>query len=238
MRLIALAPALLALSIAAPAFAGTIAIEGRGEVSAAPDMATINSGVTSRGATAREALDANTAAMTELLETLKSAGIESRDIQTSNFTVSPDYSYTEERDANGYTLPPRINGYVVSNSVTVIVRDLEALGTILDSSVDVGANTVNGVTFAVADPAELYDDAREAAFADARNKAELYAGLAGGELSEIVTISETQGYNDPQPYAMYARAEMAADAPVPVEAGELTFAINVRVEWTLDGDTK
>lgn len=233
-RLLALAPLAIAASLATPAFAGTISIEGRGEVSAAPDMATISSGVTTQGGTAREALDANTKAMADLIAELKAAGIEARDIQTSGFSVNPNYVYTDERDANGYSLPPKINGYQVSNTVSVLVRNLAELGTILDKSVTVGANTVNGVTFAVADPSELYDEARKAAFADAREKAELYATASGGALGDIESISETQGYNAPQPYPMYARADMAASAPVPVEAGELSFAINVNVQWDLE----
>lgn len=233
-----LSPLVLLAGLTLPAYAGTIAIEGRGEVTAAPDMATINSGVTTQGATAREALDANTSAMAELIAALKASGIEARDIQTSGFSVNPNYVYTDERDANGYTLPPKINGYQVSNTVTVAVRKLDTLGSILDKSVTVGANTVNGVSFSVADPSDLYDQARKAAFADARAKAELYAGVAGSALEDIVSISETQGFNPPQPYPMYAKAEMAADAAVPVEAGELSFVINVNVQWELDDDTK
>nr|WP_295891165.1 SIMPL domain-containing protein [uncultured Devosia sp.] len=236
-RLVALAPFALLASLSLPAYAGTITIEGHGEVMAAPDMAQINSGVTTQGATAREALDANTAAMAELIAELKAAGIEARDIQTSGFSVNPNYVYTDERDANGYSLPPKINGYQVANTVTVTVRDLDSLGAILDKSVTVGANTVNGVTFAVADPSALYDEARKAAFADARAKAELYATAAGAALDEIQSISETQGFNNPQPYPMYARAE-AADAKVPVEAGELAFAINVNVQWELGTDAQ
>lgn len=236
-HLAALVPFALVAGLALPAYAGTISIEGRGEVMAAPDMAQISSGVTTQGATAREALDANTAAMAELIAALKATGIEARDIQTSGFSVNPNYVYSDARDDNGYTLPPRINGYQVSNTVTVAVRQLDTLGTILDKSVTVGANTINGVSFAVADPSALYNEARKAAFADARAKAELYATAAGGRLDEIESISETQGYNPPQPYPMYARADMAASAPVPVAAGELAFAINVVVQWELE-DTK
>jgi Uncharacterized conserved protein len=235
MRLLAAAlPALALAAFALPAYAGSIAIDGRGEVRAAPDMAMINSGVTTQGATAREALDANTAAMNELLAALKEAGIEARDIQTSNFSVNPNYVYSDARDANGYTLPPKINGYQVSNTVTVVVRDLEDLGTILDKSVTVGANSVNGVSFSVADPAELFNEARKAAFADARAKAELYAEAAGATLGELESITESQGFDGPQPYPMYARAEAAVAQAVPVEAGEMSFVITVRVEWELD----
>src|SRR5690606_7681388 len=95
-------------------------------------------------------------------------------------------------------------------------------------------NTVNGVSFSVADPAELLNEARKAAFADARAKAELYAEVAGAGLGDLESISESQNYGSPQPYAMYARAEVAQSADVPVEAGELTFAITVNVAWDLD----
>ena len=234
----ALVPLALFAGMALPAYAGTIAIDGRGEVAAAPDMAMISSGVTTQGNTAREALDANTAAMSDLITTLKEFGIEPRDIQTSSFSVNPNYVYSDERDANGYSRPPKIDGYQVSNSVTVAVRDLDTLGTILDKSVSVGANTVNGVTFSVADPADLYNKARKAAFADARAKAELYAQAADGTLDTIISISETQGFNEPRPYPMYARAEMADAAKVPVEGGELSFAINVSVQWELAEDSE
>jgi len=222
------------IATAIPAYAGSITIEGQGEVRAAPDMAMISSGVTTQGSTAREALDANTASMAELIAALKAEGIEARDIQTSGFSVSPNYVYSDARDENGYSLPPKINGYQVSNTVSVAVRDLAELGSILDKSVTVGANTINGVSFSVADPAELYNEARKSAFADARKKAELYATAAGATLGEVETIVESQGFNSPQPYPMYARAEMAASAPVPVEAGEMSFAITVKVEWDLD----
>jgi uncharacterized protein len=238
MRRLALTSLALLAGMSLPAYAGTITIEGRGEITAAPDMAIINSGVTSQGATAREALDANTAAMAELIAALKESGIEARDIQTSGFSVNPNYVYSDDRDANGYTLPPKLSGYQVSNTVTVAVRKLDTLGAILDKSVTVGANTVNGVSFSVADPSDLYDEARKEAFADARAKAELYATAAGSTLEDILSISEGGGFNPPQPVAMYSMRAEAAAAPVPVEAGELSFTINVTVQWELDDEKK
>jgi uncharacterized protein len=233
--LLALAPFALLAGLALPAYAGTISIEGHGEVTASPDTAFVSSGVTTQGATAREAMDLNTKAMAELIDTLKTSGIEARDIQTSGFSVNPNYVYSDERDANGYTLPPKINGYQVSNVVTVRVRALDTLGAILDKSVTVGANTINGVTFSVADPSKLYDQARKIAFADARAKAELYATVADSALDDLVSISETQNFGQPQPYMMRAMADSAAASPqVPVEAGELSFAINVSVQWELE----
>lgn len=231
----ALIPLMLATALsAAPALAddrGTISISGIGEVSGAPDTAFINSGVTTQGATAREALDANSKAMADLLETLKAAGIEARDIQTSGFSVNPNYVYSDARDANGYQLPPKINGYQVFNTVNVRVRDLDILGGVLDKAVSVGANTVNGITFTIADPSSLYDEARKLAFADARKKAQLYADVAGEQLGGIRNISENQGYGQPQPYMMKAVAAEAS--AVPVATGELSYQINVQVTWDL-----
>jgi len=239
--LLGLVPFALAASFALPAFAqdvpriGTISIEGHGEVQAAPDTAFVTSGVSTQGATAREALDANTKSMADLLATLKEAGIDAKDIQTSGFSVSPNYVYTDARDANGYTQPPKINGYIVANNVTVRVRDLPKLGGVLDKAVSVGANTINGVNFTVADPSKLYDEARKAAFADAKAKADLYAGVADVKLDKILSINEsTSGAGQPELYMMKA-VPMSADARgVPVSTGELTYSINVSVQWDLN----
>lgn len=229
-----LAPLFIATALtAAPAWAGQISITGTGEIAAAPDMAFVTSGVTTQGNTAAEALAANTAAMTELIATLKEAGIEPRDIQTSGFSVNPNYVYSDARDANGYQLPPKIAGYQVSNSVTVRVRKLSSLGAVLDKAVTVGANTINGVSFSVADPSKLLDEARKQAFSDAKSKAALYATAAGAELGKIEMISETQSYGQPQPQMMRAVAMDKAGSPVPVEGGELSFSINVQVTWDI-----
>src|SRR5690606_18805471 len=103
MRLpLTLAPVALAAMIATPALADTITLSGTGTVRAAPDMATVNTGVTTQAETAREALDANTEAMADLIAALREAGLEDRDIQTSDFSVSPQYVYSDQRDENGY----------------------------------------------------------------------------------------------------------------------------------------
>ena len=234
-----LATALVSLALAAavstPVLAdGSIRITGRGEVQATPDTAFITSGVTSQGATAKEALDANNADMAALIETLKGAGIDAKDIQTSGFSVNPNYVYSDARDPNGYQLPPKIVGYTVSNNVTVQIRELDDLGSVLDQAVTVGANTISGISFAVEDPSELLNEARRLAFADARDKAQLYADAAGVRLGDLDLISEQAGYSaPPQPYAVKAQAAMDR-AFVPVEVGQLTFSIDVNVGWELE----
>ncbi|MEO5807471.1 SIMPL domain-containing protein [Devosia sp.] len=232
--LLAIAPFALLAALASPALAGTISIDGHGEVTAAPDTAFVTSGVTTQGETARDALDQNTKAMAELIAALKGAGIQAKDIQTSGFSVNPNYVYSDAKDANGYSLPPKITGYQVSNSVTVKVRELSSLGSVLDRAVTVGANTINGVSFTVADPSKLYDEARKQAFANAHDKADLYATAAGAKLETIVSIAESTGYSEPQPYMAKAMAAAPQSDAVPVEAGELSFGVNVSVQWELD----
>jgi uncharacterized protein YggE len=234
--LAALIPLTLATALSSPVFAaGSMQITGHGEIMAVPDTAFVTSGVTSQGATAKEALDANNADMKKLIDTLKAAGIDSIDIQTSGFSVSPNYVYSDARDANGYQLPPKVVGYTVYNGVTVVVRDLASLGAVLDQAVTVGANQISGVSFSVDDPKELYNEARKAAFGDAREKAELYAEASGVELGALSLVSEVTGYNQPPQPIMYKAEAAAMDRGiVPVEVGQLTFSIDVNVSWDLE----
>jgi uncharacterized protein YggE len=173
--------------------------------------------------------------MADLVAALKTAGIDPKDIQTSGFSVQPQYIYSDAKDANGYTRPPAISGYQVANSVTLKVKKLAELGAILDQMVTVGANTVSGISFSVADPAMLYQQARKAAFAEAKSKADTYSEAATLALGGIVSINEQSGTVPPQPYMMKAMTMDAAAAPrVPVEAGQVTYSIDVAVQWKLD----
>ncbi len=211
---------------------GTISLVGVGEVSARPDMATVATGVVSEAKTARAALSANTAAMTSVIEWLKAAGIEDRDIQTSGFSVQPRYTQPEVR-SDGQRPPPELVGYSVSNQVTIRVRDIAMLGDILDHVVSQGSNRINGVSFTFSEPEKLMDIARANAMADAIRRAKLYTEAAGIGLGRITNISENGGYV-PQPQYR-ARAEMSmVSAPVPMEAGEQTLSVNLSVTWELD----
>lgn len=206
----------------------SVTVTGQGEVKARPDMATISAGVVSEAATAREALDANTAAMGKMIAALKGDGFEAKDIRTSSFSVSPVYTQPKERNER-----PRIDGYRVTNSLTVTVRDLGRLGATLDRVVSLGANQGGNIHFAFADPGALETQARKAAMADAKTRAELYATAAGARLGKVMTITET-GHAPPRPYAARALAAEAAAAPVPVEPGEQAVSASVSVTWELE----
>lgn len=203
----------------------SISISASGEVKVEPDLASISTGVTSEGETARAALDANTRNMKAVIEGLKSAGIDARDIQTTNFSVSPRYQYFKDRR------PPAITGYQVTNSVHIIVRELKNLGDILDKVVTLGSNQISGIAFDVSNSDELKDAARKQAINNARRKAELYAKAANADLGEVLKISEESRSYSPRP--MMTRTAMKAEA-VPIEAGSQTLSVRVNVTWELD----
>lgn len=206
-------------------------LSGEGTASAAPDLAVINSGVVSEAATAREALDANSAAMAKLVETIKAAGVEDKDIATSGFSVQPRYIYSQRKD--GTQEPPRITGYEVRNTVTVKVRDLSKLGGVLDKAVTEGSNQIDSLSFDIADKKKLYEEARKEAFADARAKAELYAEAAGVKLGRLRELSEQQSPGFPPPRPMMRMEMKAAQADVPIERGEQEIAVNVIATWEI-----
>lgn len=228
-----------ALALAAPAAAladsdiSTLLLQGTASVSAEPDMASISTGVVTEAKTAREALTANTESMSALLDLVKQIGVADKDVQTSGFSVQPQYVYSDKPNANGYSQPPRIAGYEVRNTLTVQLRKLEDLGTVLDQMVSAGSNTINGVGFSVDDNTELLNDARRAAMKDALQKADLYADAADICLERITSISENGGYA-PQPKLMRSMiAEDAMSAPVPVASGEVSYDMSVSVVWEI-----
>ena len=204
-----------------------ISLNGHGEVKVSPDMAVVTVGVMSQAQTAREALTQNAAAMEKIFASLKAAGIEARDIQTSNFSVNPRYDYGQNNNQ-----PPRLVGYDVSNSVAVSVRKLDTLGSVLDTVVSEGSNQINGIMFAIADDEKLKDEARKLAVADAERKAKLYADTTRITLGQIMGVSEGN-FQPPQPvfYGKAMRADTAS--AVPIAEGEQTVAIEVNIMWEI-----
>jgi len=208
-----------------------MSLSGTGVASTTPDMATLTSGVVTHGKTAREALTANNVIMSNLVDTIKAAGIADKDIRTSGFAVHPQYSRHDSSISSDRNRPPGIVGYQVSNNVTVRLHNLEKLGIVLDQMVTAGSNTVNGIRFGVAEPKPLQDKARRLAMADALDKATLYSNAAGVCLSRIKTIAEHGGHVPEQPIAMRTMAMDEMQSAVPVQAGEVGFTATVAVTW-------
>jgi uncharacterized protein YggE len=220
----ALAFALLAAPALAQASAPrTLTMTGSASAKAAPDMAEIAAGVTSDAPTAAAALAANSAAMNRIFAALDRAGVARKNIQTSNFNVSPTYS----NPAPG--AQPRLTGYRVGNEVHVILDDIAKVGATLDALVAAGANQMNGLNFAIKDPAPLLARARADAVADARLRAQQYATAAGLALGPIQSLSE--GGSEP-PRPMYRMVAMAA-TPTPIAAGEESVNASVTIVWEI-----
>ncbi|MGB7433446.1 MAG: SIMPL domain-containing protein [Ahrensia sp.] len=233
--------AFLAAAVSTPALAQDISeqpfprimVSGEGTADVAADMAVLNLTVLRQADTAREALDANNDAMASVLSAMKALGIEDRDLQTSNFDIMPRYRQVRN-NSTGEREDPIIIGYTVSNALTVRVRDLAKLGTVLDQSVTLGVNQGGNVRFTNDDPTEALEQARIAAMREAMRKAEVLTETAGIKLGKVLEITEHS--DRPRPMAI-AEADMMmarSSAAVPVAVGENTYAVTVNVSFALD----
>ncbi|WP_298813221.1 SIMPL domain-containing protein [uncultured Sphingomonas sp.] len=213
---------------AQPVVDGTLLeVSATGRVTRAPDQAVIRAGVVTQAATAAAATQENAARMAQVIASLKSAGIQPRDLSTSNVSLQPQYRYADNQ-------PPVVTGYQASNSVSVRFRDIARSGAVLDALVKAGANQIDGPSLSLSQPDAALDAARADAVARARARATLYAQAAGLRVERIVSISEA-GENDggqPQPPVMFRVRAMAAEsnAATQVLPGEtdVTATINVR----------
>ena len=171
----------------------TVSVSATGSVTAEPDVAQISAGVVSEADSAKDALGRNSIVMTKLIEGLKAAGIQAKDIQTTTLNVEP--RYTQPKDGRAAA----INGYRVINQVRLTVRDVKRLGEVLDQAIALGANQINHIAFDVANMETLKDDARKQAMENARRRGELYAKAAGGEAGAVLRISESVSEPHPMP---------------------------------------
>jgi len=201
-------------------------MSGEGSAKSAPDEANLSAGVTSDGKTAILALGANSRAMNAVFATLKKLGIADKDIQTSNFSLSPQY----ETYKPGTSGPQRIVGYEVSNTVDVTVEDMSRTGAVLDALVSSGSNQIGGISFSIRDTTALLAKAREAAVKDAILRAHTYADAAGVTLGPILSIQEG-GSEQPRP--MYKAMAMMAAAPPPIAGGEQAVSASVSITWQI-----
>ena len=228
----------IAIALAAPALAQgiterpRIVVTGEGEVALRPDLAIISLTVMREAKTARAALDETNAAMADIIAEMKQAGIAQRDLQTGGLQINPRYHYPNN-GAEGEA--PRIVAYQVANSLTVRVRDLDALGAIIDRSVTLGVNQGAGIALTNDDPSEALAEARRRAVADAIDKARTLAGAAGVGLGDILEMSEQAHRPQPMPIEARAFRAEAADSAVPIEAGENSYTVTVNVTFAIGG---
>jgi uncharacterized protein YggE len=220
----ALAVGLLAFPAGAQEAAGaeeerTITVNGNASVSAVPDRAEWSFGVQTQGETAAAALKANAATMEKVIAALRGAGIPAADLRTEQVSLFP------QTDENG-----KVTAFTATNSVHAVVRSLGSAGTIVDAATEAGANQIFGPTLTLSDSEEIYGQALEQAYDQARGKAERLAAKAGVTLGLVVNV--TEGGDSVVPVA--AAADRAAgEGSVPIEPGTTEIQGFVTVTFSI-----
>jgi uncharacterized protein len=199
-----------------------ISVSGEGAVPAIPDVAVISAGVATVAAMAREAMELNANAMIAVIAAAKSAGIADTDLQTSDLALQPQYSDKTTKSE------VKIVAYQVISRLTIRVHGRDRAGGLIDKVVNAGANQLYGLSFEVLEMQDYADRARQAAVADARRKAELYAQAAGVHLGRLVSLSESSAQLGPRPML-----RAAASNAIPVESGELDVKAQISATFEL-----
>ncbi len=205
--------------------AGTIVVSGTGRVAVQPDVADLRLGIAISRPTVRDARAAAAEAMTAVLAAIEGAGVARADVRTTLLSVAPRYDY---RDNEG----PRLVGYDLANVVEVTVRELDALGSVIDGALEAGATSLDGLSFRLDDPREAERTARTSAVAVARSRAEVLAAAAGVTIAGVADIVEA-GPPSAGPMPKAARMALAADSATPVEAGTTEIAVSVTVTFRI-----
>lgn len=178
----------------------SINVRGEGEVMAKPDIGTFSFSVMAEGVDAASAQSESATKINAILGYLEEAGVEEKDIKTSSYYLNPKYRYeTQVCAANSYCPPgePIIDGYEVSQTITVKVRNLDDSGNLISGVGDRGATNISGLSFTIDDESVLKAEARATAIADAKEKAEKLADALG------VSIVRITGYYEEEFYPQY-----------------------------------
>jgi uncharacterized protein YggE len=202
----------------------TLTVTGNGKVFLTPDIANVSIGVHTEGTDAAEAVSTNNAQTQQVIEELKGMAVEAKDIQTTNFSIYPRQEYDNNGNLTGIT-------YVVDNTVYVTVRDLSKIGDLLNKVVQLGANSISGIQFDVADRVKALSDARKAAVDNARAQAEELAQAAGVQLGPVQSIAISS--STPIPLAQSREALAAPAAEVPISPGQLSISVDVTVVYEI-----
>lgn len=203
----------------------TFDVSGEGKVTAKPDTASVTAGIQAQAPTVKGAQDQINSVINKLTEALKQSGIDSKDIQTTNYNIYPTYDYT------GGT--QRITGYTASTNILVKVRNLDNINQVIDTATENGANQISGVNFEVEDKVKLESEARQKAVDAARKKAEEAARIAGFKLGRIINYSENfQGF-PPRPIMQAAEVSKATGAATEIEPGSSEVTVNVTLSFEI-----
>ena len=232
----------MSLSAALP---GTVAagesgiwVTGEGKVSMEPDVAVVSLGVESIASPLSDANAAAATAMDAIIKSLSDSGLEDKDIQTHSFNISPQYEWVEVETNGRFSSKRELVGYRVTNSVTAKIRDLGAVGSVIDAVVEAGgdATRFHSVRFTVEDTSSLMEDLRESAVMDAMAKAELMAAAAGVSLGSLAYVTDARvGVYDDGPVVRQAAAlAFESDATTPISGGELEVSLTVQAAFAIE----
>ncbi len=230
-------PLLAATAITLPASAAEVQMQVQGPVvelsvtetvKARPDLATVSAGVTSQARTAVEAMRLNAREMDTVIKKIKALGVDEDDIQTSGINLNAQYDYDRTNQRQVF------RGYQVSNRVSVILRDIEETGGVLDALVAAGATDLSGPSFSMDDDTAVRAQARKAAWAKASAQATEYAQMAGYSGVRLLEISENVHSSRPQPMMRTMVMDVAeSEAATPVQPGLVGTAVTISVKYEM-----
>lgn len=212
----------------APTTPNTITLTGEGKVTGVPNIATIDLGMLTAKKTVAEAQANNVEKMNALTNRLKSLGIESKDLTTTQYNISPHYDYLNGRS--------EISGYDVQQTLNVKVRDLAQLNSVLQAAAEVGSNQIGGLIFTVDNVESLKAGARLKAIRNAQDKAQALAEAVGVKLGRIVSFNESSDDivgRPPVPYAFAKEGLGGAGGAPEVQQGSLDIVSNVTLSYEL-----
>lgn len=207
--------------------ARTINVNGDGEVSVAPDIAYVSLGVTTEKSSVGEAQKSNSDTMNNVIAAIKKVGVASEDIKTSNYSISPKYNY-EDKTGNS-----TIVGYTVTSTLSVTVKNISSVGSIIDTAISNGANNSNGIAFGVSDYGKYYNMALTNAISNAKAKAQVIAGCIDVKLSNPAKITENSSgvpVEYPVLYNSIAKNSSTGQG-MTVEAGTYKIKANVSLVY-------
>lgn len=210
----------------------TLTISETGTVTHAPDTAFVTFGLDSPSKLLAEAQRRNSAVMSKVMDRLRDLQIDKELIQTSSFTVSPQYRPPPKRAADAQPTAPEIVGYIVSNMVTVEIRALDKVGTVIEEVLKAGANSFHGLHWGLRDEQSVRLGALRQAAAKAREKAAVLSEALHVKLVRVVSVNE--GGHVIRPAAPMVRMAMeASTGEAPISPGEMKVEASVTLVYEI-----
>jgi hypothetical protein len=207
-----------------------ITVSGVGKVYTTPDIATVTLGVETNGASVKTITEKNVTAMNKIIDGLKKLGIEDKDIQTTQYSVAPQYNYTEREGR----VP---NGYTINQNIEVKIRNFDNISGVLDVATQNGANVVSSLAFTIDDPEQFRAEARAKAIEQAKAKAETLAKQAGVKLGEIINVYENNYVTSPIMYnsaqKLMGAGEAASYDSAQIQTGEQEIDITINLTYKI-----